>query len=64
MTTTQQQIETAAAVVYGTKPTSASALQAARAVVFSAARAGWKFFPNAGGSAAEPRIVVQAPTAA
>ena len=61
---TSQQIQAAAAVVYGTKPTSASELDAARAVVRTAAQAGWKFFPNVGGSAANPRIVVQAPVAA
>ena len=54
-------IKQAAQIVYGTDPTNAVLLDEARNVVFMAARSGYKFFPNRGGSAAKPNIVVMAP---
>lgn len=56
-------IQQAAQIVYDTKPTSAAELDNARAVIRAAALAGFKFFPNVGGSAANPNVVVQAPAA-
>lgn len=60
--TNQMTIEQAANIVLGTKPTSHNELEQARAVMFRAARQGWKFIrDNVRGSAANPCIVVVAP---
>jgi len=57
-------LEQAANVVMGAKPTSHSELEQARAVMFQAARQGYKFHTdNRRGSPANPCIVITEPGA-